>query len=71
MSLDILRLDPRQRAREKAACREEDRRQLNSGQASEADIAARNDFFASLDIWNFRIWAIGRKGPFAERGRRR
>jgi hypothetical protein len=33
----------------------------SSGQASEAEIAANNDFFAALDLGNFRIRSIGRR----------
>lgn len=63
MSYEILSFDPEERVREKRASRERDARLILSGQASEADIAASNDFFAALDLGNFRIRCIGRRPP--------
>jgi hypothetical protein len=61
MPYDILHLDSEQRALEKQASRESDSRRLSSGQASVADISIQNDFFAALDLRNFRISSIGHR----------
>jgi hypothetical protein len=58
---DIMRLDPKVRAREKRKSRERDANLLYSGSVSAKQLSVQNDFFAALDLGNFRIRAIGRR----------
>lgn len=61
MSDRIHKLDPAQRAHEKQASREDDRRRLAEGQIDPSGLARENDFFAALDLPSFKIASIGRR----------
>jgi hypothetical protein len=48
-----------ERRREKQRCREADVRAIRGGEVSASDVSGRNDFFAALDVQNYRLIAIG------------
>ncbi len=52
-------LDQAQRAAEKQAAREADRKRLAAGDVSAAELAVENDFFANLDVEALEIEAVG------------
>ena len=54
-------LGPEPRAREKQAARDEDARRLAAGEITAAELAKENDFFASFDLSQARITAIGKR----------
>lgn len=47
--------DARERAREKQASRDEDQRQLDTGEITREALAKRNGFFSSLDLSSFKV----------------
>ena len=55
----VERLDPAKRAAEKQASRERDMELIRSGAMTPEQLRQKNDFFAALDITNFRIASIG------------
>lgn len=64
MASDICKIDTMDvlgRAIEKNLSREFDQFYIEYGIASPGSLAARNDFFASLDLGSFKITSIGRR----------
>lgn len=53
--------DPKKRAAEKQASRDEDARQLAAGEVTHAELRKRNGFFSSLDFKKWVMVAIGGK----------
>jgi len=52
-------LDPKKRAAEKQALRDRDLERLRNGEVTPEQLTKENDFFAALDLANFRIEAMG------------
>jgi hypothetical protein len=52
---------PSERKREKRAARIADERAIRSGEISRRDLSERNNFFAALDVKEFKLLAIGRR----------
>ena len=55
------------RRREKQVSRDADSRALRSGSLSEFEVARKNDFFANLDVENYRLTAIGPRRVLSRR----
>lgn len=61
MRFIVIIRDAWRRSVEKSMSRELDAHLLEEGSSSTTDMAIKNDFFAALNLSNFKISAIGRQ----------
>ena len=58
---EILALDPKKRAAEKQAARDQDAADLAAGRVTPEELNKRNGVFSALDLGSFELEAVGRK----------